>query len=148
MNLISCTKFDCCLLEPWSNYGVFTTNGQVLICLRQFRKMKYVNSFYGMRKYPLLDICSMSNFGNFRIPVQSLLPLGIITGALVAGSLANEYIKKWANDGVQPRFSLDIYEKMLMERDRRLVGDFIKQSDSLDAPPEFTTNSKSFLVRI
>ena len=90
----------------------------------------------------------MSSFKNFRIPVQNILPLGIITGVLFAGSIANKYLGLWANEGVPPRHGMDVFEKMLLERDRRLVGDYIKQKDSLDVPSEFASNYKSYLIKM
>ena len=89
----------------------------------------------------------MSKLSSFRIPVQSLLPLGIITGALVVGAAANKFLNTWMNDGIPPRFGLDEFEKQLMERDRRIVGDYIKQSDEVVAPASFHTNSVSYLIK-
>eukprot|EP00834_Sanchytrium_tribonematis_P004787 NODE_254_length_11700_cov_0.671580.p11 type:complete len:126 gc:universal NODE_254_length_11700_cov_0.671580:5581-5204(-) len=88
-----------------------------------------------------------NSMSNFRIPVQSLLPLGIITGVLAAGAFANKKLSTWVNDGVPQRHGMDLFEKMLLERDFRLVGNYSKQTDTLDPKSSFATNSKSYIIK-
>lgn len=85
--------------------------------------------------------------GAFRIPFQSILPLAIITGALAGGAALNKLIVDYANDGVPRRHGMDLFEKKLMERDRRLVGNYADQTDTLSPPDAFYTNAVAYLVK-
>ncbi|CAI2173598.1 9533_t:CDS:2 [Funneliformis geosporum] len=74
------------------------------------------------------------------VPFEALIPLGLITAMFtITGSLLN-LSRRHSNDGKPPRFSMDKWDKQMMERDKRLTG-----SSSL-APQGFATSSIYYLT--
>ncbi|KTW25941.1 hypothetical protein T552_03215 [Pneumocystis carinii B80] len=64
------------------------------------------------------------------LPHEALLPFCIIIGMFaVTGGLLSA-AKHYRNEGYSPRYSLDQWDKQMMERDRRLTGSLRKQSDA------------------
>lgn len=90
---------------------------------------------------------SINQMAPFHIPFQSILPLAIITGVLAGGAAANKFLVDYSNDGVPRRHGMDLFEKKLLERDRRLVGNYAIQRDDIDPPDTFYTNAKAYLVK-
>ncbi|KAF8605250.1 small secreted protein [Ceratobasidium sp. AG-I] len=62
------------------------------------------------------------------------------------GTLLN-ISNRFANDGKPPRYGLDTWEEMMMERDRRLTGSTRGQAVDPKAPEEFATNSSWYTSR-
>ncbi|RKP15059.1 small secreted protein [Piptocephalis cylindrospora] len=79
------------------------------------------------------------------VPFEALLPLGIITGLMgVTGVLLN-LSKKSRNDGLNPRYNVDTWDRLMMQRDKRLTGLERKQQADIVAPKEFATNSIRYM---
>ncbi|KAG0241349.1 hypothetical protein B0O80DRAFT_434994 [Mortierella sp. GBAus27b] len=75
------------------------------------------------------------------VPFEALIPLGLITGFFgVSGILFNK-LKTSMNEGQPPRYGLDRWDRVMMERDYRLTGTQRGQSHATTAPAAFSTNS-------
>ncbi|WVQ82808.1 hypothetical protein IAT38_004940 [Cryptococcus sp. DSM 104549] len=75
------------------------------------------------------------------IPWEACIPAVLmITMFGIAGNLTSG-IRWLENDGKRPRYNLDRWDDMMMERDRRLTGSFRGQSTDPIAPKEFATSS-------
>ncbi|KIJ57020.1 hypothetical protein M422DRAFT_218872 [Sphaerobolus stellatus SS14] len=75
------------------------------------------------------------------VPWEALIPFGLLTSMFgITGTLMN-VVKRAANDGKPPRYGLDAWDELLMERDRRLTGSRRGQSTAPTAPEAFATNS-------
>ena len=71
------------------------------------------------------------------VPFEALLPFGIIIGMYtVVGGLLGA-TKTLTNEGKPHRYNMDVWERQLMERDRRLTGTLRGQSDSPIADPAY-----------
>ncbi|CEJ90984.1 hypothetical protein VHEMI06732 [[Torrubiella] hemipterigena] len=71
------------------------------------------------------------------VPFETLLPYAIMIGMFGATGAGMTAFKKWQNEGLMPRYSLDQWDRQMMERDRRLTGTFRGQTDNPVAPPGF-----------
>ncbi|KAI0053751.1 small secreted protein [Auriscalpium vulgare] len=75
------------------------------------------------------------------VPWEALIPFGLVTVMFgTAGTLLN-VSKRAQNEGKAPRYHIDSWEGMMMDRDRRLTGHARKQSDNPTAPDGFETSS-------
>jgi len=75
------------------------------------------------------------------VPFEALIPYAIMTGMFVISGTGLSMIR-WANNGGKPmRRSVDIWDKQMMERDRRLTGFLRGQSDQPVAPAGFELNN-------
>ncbi|KAL7799185.1 hypothetical protein V8C37DRAFT_366910 [Trichoderma ceciliae] len=71
------------------------------------------------------------------IPFETLLPYGIMIVMFGATGTGLAVFKTWQNEGKRPRYSLDQWDKVMMERDRRLTGTLRGQTDNPQAPLGF-----------
>ncbi|CAJ0648595.1 5783_t:CDS:2 [Entrophospora sp. SA101] len=80
------------------------------------------------------------------VPFEAIIPLGIIIGMFgVTGTLIN-LSRRYQHDWKPERFQLDRWDKLMMERDRRLTGSLYGQTSNPTAPPSFSTNSVWYLT--
>ncbi|PYH76016.1 hypothetical protein BO82DRAFT_379147 [Aspergillus uvarum CBS 121591] len=75
------------------------------------------------------------------VPFEALLPFGIIIGSLTAGAGGIWAVKYYANGWKQPRWNLDLWDRVVMERDQRMTGIFRGQSANPTAPTGFELNN-------
>ncbi|KAL6892915.1 hypothetical protein HDV57DRAFT_483352 [Trichoderma longibrachiatum] len=71
------------------------------------------------------------------VPFETLLPYGIMIIMFGATGTGLAAFKTWQNEGKRPRYSLDQWDKVMMERDRRLTGTLRGQTDNPQAPLGF-----------
>lgn len=71
------------------------------------------------------------------VPFETLLPYGIMIVMFGATGTGLAAFKTWQNEGKRPRYSLDQWDKQMMERDRRLTGTLRGQTDNPQAPLGF-----------
>ncbi|ORY80512.1 hypothetical protein BCR37DRAFT_381204 [Protomyces lactucae-debilis] len=76
------------------------------------------------------------------VPFEALLPFGIIIGMYTAAGGLLGATKTLSNEGKAHRYNLDVWERQMMERDRRLTGTLRGQSASPKADPAFAVNSQ------
>ncbi|KAL2208129.1 hypothetical protein CC79DRAFT_1333923 [Sarocladium strictum] len=78
------------------------------------------------------------------VPFEALLPYAIIVAMFGATGAGLATIKTMQNDGKRPRYSVDQWDRVLMDRDRRLTGRVRGQIDRPEAPAgfEFTNGWK------
>ncbi|MBW0470816.1 hypothetical protein O181_010531 [Austropuccinia psidii MF-1] len=75
------------------------------------------------------------------VPWEAFIPIGLLTVMFgAAGTLLNT-TRRLANDGKPPRYNVDKWDEMMMERDRRLTGKTRGQCVEEKAPLAFQTNS-------
>ncbi|KAH8988539.1 small secreted protein [Lactarius akahatsu] len=71
------------------------------------------------------------------VPWEALIPFGLVTAMFgAAGTLLNP-----------PRYHIDSWEEMMMDRDQRLTGHARKQTSNPIAPEGFETNSVWYAER-
>ncbi|KAJ1962032.1 hypothetical protein GGI12_002893 [Dipsacomyces acuminosporus] len=75
------------------------------------------------------------------LPFESIVPFAIISGMFVATSLGIRYAHTQRNEGKSVRYSLDDWDRKMMNRDKQLTGTLRGQVDNPIAPPEFKINS-------
>ncbi|EIW73037.1 hypothetical protein M231_04317 [Tremella mesenterica] len=75
------------------------------------------------------------------VPFEALIPFGLLTVCFAATGTLFSIAKRATNDWKPPRYNIDTWDEMMMERDRRLTGSFRGQSTEPIAPKEFATNS-------
>ncbi|TFY73184.1 hypothetical protein EWM64_g10829 [Hericium alpestre] len=81
------------------------------------------------------------------VPWEALIPFGLVTAMFgAAGTLLN-VSKREQNQGKLPRYHIDEFEAMLMDRDQRLTGHARKQTSDPKAPEGFATNSVWYTER-
>ncbi|KAF6795374.1 hypothetical protein CSOJ01_13467 [Colletotrichum sojae] len=82
------------------------------------------------------------------VPFETLIPYGIMVAVrasrpqwfgITGTGLA--VIKGIQNGGKKPRWGLDQWDRVMMDRDRRLTGDLRGQTDNAEAPPGFELNN-------
>ncbi|KAF8958514.1 small secreted protein [Flammula alnicola] len=82
------------------------------------------------------------------VPWEALIPFGLLTAMFgVAGTLVN-VTQRAQNQGKPPRYSIDNWDAMMMNRDSQLTGHKRGQSSNPVAPPEFSTNSVRYTERL
>ncbi|KAH6617017.1 hypothetical protein F5144DRAFT_380932 [Chaetomium tenue] len=75
------------------------------------------------------------------IPFETLLPYGIIIAMFGVTGAGMNKIKNMQSGGKRHRWSLDQWDKQMMDRDRRLTGYLRGQTDNPIAPPGFELNN-------
>ncbi|TYJ53041.1 hypothetical protein B9479_006318 [Cryptococcus floricola] len=79
------------------------------------------------------------------VPWEALIPCGLLVAMFgVTGNLFSA-AKFLTNDGKAPRYNIDTWESMMMERDRRLTGSLRGQSVSTICVSERLLTSTFFL---
>ncbi|KAJ2785438.1 hypothetical protein H4R18_000521 [Coemansia javaensis] len=74
-------------------------------------------------------------------PFESVIPFGIMSVMFVATGAGIQYAQNKRNEGKRPCYSLDDWDRKMMDRDQRLTGTLRGQADDPIAPPEFKVNS-------
>jgi len=75
------------------------------------------------------------------VPWEALIPFGLLTGMFgITGTLFST-VRRGHNDGKPPRYGLESWDEMMMDRDKRLTGSRRGQNDDPVAPESFSTNS-------
>ncbi|KAG9251318.1 uncharacterized protein F5Z01DRAFT_663919 [Emericellopsis atlantica] len=75
------------------------------------------------------------------VPFETLLPYGIMIAMFGITGTGMAALKSWQNEGKNPRYDLDQWDKVLMTRDARITGTFRGQSGLAQAPPGFELNN-------
>ncbi|KAA6411059.1 MAG: hypothetical protein FRX48_05370 [Lasallia pustulata] len=75
------------------------------------------------------------------VPFEALLPYGIMLGLFGFSGAALSKVRHMQNGGKRARHSLDRWDRVLMDRDRRLTGYLRGQTDNVVAPPGFELNN-------
>jgi hypothetical protein len=75
------------------------------------------------------------------VPFAALVPLGIITVMFGATGGGLRLLQTYRNEGKPPRYNMDMWDTMMMDRDERLTGTRRGQSDNPTAPKDFATSS-------
>ncbi|KAK4133613.1 hypothetical protein BT67DRAFT_38111 [Trichocladium antarcticum] len=75
------------------------------------------------------------------IPFETLIPYGIITVMFGISGAGLNKIKNMQSGGVRHRWSVDQWDKQMMDRDRRLTGHLRGQTDNPIAPTGFELNN-------
>ncbi|KAJ7571800.1 small secreted protein [Mycena floridula] len=71
------------------------------------------------------------------VPWQAVLPMGLMTVFFgVTGTLLNITMRA-ENHGKNPRYMVDSWDEMMMQRDRELTGHARIQSTEIAAPPGY-----------
>ncbi|PUU77605.1 hypothetical protein B9Z19DRAFT_1085987 [Tuber borchii] len=76
------------------------------------------------------------------IPFEAFLPYAIMISMFGVSSVGLVVVKRIKNEGKHPRYNLDVWDRQMMDRDKRLTGSFRGQTDNPVAPPEFAVNSE------
>ncbi|KFH40956.1 hypothetical protein ACRE_083290 [Hapsidospora chrysogenum ATCC 11550] len=71
------------------------------------------------------------------VPFEALLPYGIMIAMFGVTGTGLAFIRQYQNDGKNPRYSVDTWDK----RDRRLTGSLRGQVANATAPPGFELNN-------
>ncbi|KAG1438101.1 hypothetical protein G6F56_012787 [Rhizopus delemar] len=74
------------------------------------------------------------------VPFESLLPFAVITAFFTVTATGLNITRYYSNDRKPTRYSLDLWEKQMMERDRRLTGSVRGQTSNPIAPSAFATS--------
>jgi hypothetical protein len=75
------------------------------------------------------------------VPFEALLPYAIMIGMFGISGTGLAVIKNIQNEGKRPRYSVDQWDRQMMERDRRLTGTLRGQTDKPEAPLGFELNN-------
>lgn len=75
------------------------------------------------------------------VPFETFLPYVIMTGMFAISGTGLAVIKTWQNEGKRPRYSIDQWDRQMMDRDRRLTGSLRGQTDKPEAPLGFELNN-------
>ncbi|KAG0302085.1 hypothetical protein BGZ98_007803 [Dissophora globulifera] len=75
------------------------------------------------------------------VPFEALIPLGLITVFFGASGVLFQKLKTSVNEGQPPRYGLDRWDRVMMERDYRLTGTQRGQTHQSAAPAGFSTSS-------
>ncbi|KIM35161.1 hypothetical protein M413DRAFT_449868 [Hebeloma cylindrosporum] len=82
------------------------------------------------------------------VPWEALIPFGLLTAMFgAAGTLVN-LSQRAQNLGKPPRYGIDNWDTMMMNRDKQLTGHQRGQSVNPVAPSEFSTNSVWYTERL
>ncbi|TFK55417.1 small secreted protein [Heliocybe sulcata] len=75
------------------------------------------------------------------VPWEALIPFGLLTVMFgAAGTLLNAS-QRAQNLGKGPRYNIDAWDEMMMDRDNRLTGNKRGQTSDTVAPEGFSTSS-------
>ncbi|KAH8812003.1 hypothetical protein F5884DRAFT_784103 [Xylogone sp. PMI_703] len=75
------------------------------------------------------------------VPFEALIPYGIMLAMFGVTGAGLSKIRHMQNGGKRPRRSIDQWDRVMMDRDRRLTGFLRGQTDNPDAPPGFELNN-------
>ncbi|CAK7197554.1 hypothetical protein SEUCBS139899_000202 [Sporothrix eucalyptigena] len=75
------------------------------------------------------------------VPFETLIPYGIIIVMFGVSGAGMSKIRHMQNGGKRARRSVDQWDRVMMDRDRRLTGLLRGQSDNPVAPPGFDVNN-------
>ncbi|KAK4462718.1 hypothetical protein QBC42DRAFT_200598 [Cladorrhinum samala] len=75
------------------------------------------------------------------VPFETLIPYVIITAMFGVSGAGLSKIKNMNNGGKKHRWSIDQWDRVLMDRDRRLTGYIRGQTDNPVAPVGFELNN-------
>ncbi|TDL29897.1 small secreted protein [Rickenella mellea] len=75
------------------------------------------------------------------VPWEALIPFGLLTTMFAAAGTLLNTSKMAQNQGKPPRYKIDAWDEMMMERDRRLTGHTRGQRSDPTPPEGFETNS-------
>ncbi|KAJ3243349.1 hypothetical protein HDU78_000545 [Chytriomyces hyalinus] len=77
----------------------------------------------------------------FQAPVEALSSMGVIGILGLATVFGLTQWQSFQNYGKAKRFSVDKWDRYMMERDSRLTGNVNRQRCETEAPKAFSTNS-------
>ncbi|EEH08156.1 conserved hypothetical protein [Histoplasma capsulatum G186AR] len=75
------------------------------------------------------------------VPFEALLPYGIIMVMFGVTGVGLSTVKYYSNERKNPRRAIDMWDKQMMERDRRITGIFRGQNNGHEAPVGFEVNN-------
>ncbi|KAG0311613.1 hypothetical protein BGZ97_011746 [Linnemannia gamsii] len=75
------------------------------------------------------------------VPFEALIPLGLITGFFGVSGFFFQKLKTSINEGQPPRYGLDRWDRVMLDRDYRLTGTQRGQTHQTAAPSAFATSS-------
>ncbi|KAG5764125.1 hypothetical protein H9Q72_007798 [Fusarium xylarioides] len=75
------------------------------------------------------------------VPFEALLPYAIMIGMFGISGTGLAVVRNWRNEGKRPRYSVDQWDRQMMDRDRRLTGTLRGQTDKPEAPLGFELNN-------
>ncbi|EDN03728.1 conserved hypothetical protein [Histoplasma mississippiense (nom. inval.)] len=75
------------------------------------------------------------------VPFEALLPYGIIMVMFGVTGVGLSTVKYYSNGRKNPRRAIDMWDKQMMERDRRITGIFRGQNNGHEAPAGFEVNN-------
>ncbi|KAI1327428.1 hypothetical protein F5Y16DRAFT_372014 [Xylariaceae sp. FL0255] len=75
------------------------------------------------------------------IPFEALIPYGIIVTMFGVTGAGLSKLRHWTNENKRARRSLDQWDRVMMNRDRRITGSLRGQSDDPAAPSGFELNN-------
>ncbi|KAH8118735.1 small secreted protein [Phellopilus nigrolimitatus] len=75
------------------------------------------------------------------LPWEALIPFGLLTTMFAAAGTLLNVSQRAQNLGKPPRYKIDEWDEMMMERDRRLTGHRRGQQTDPVASESFATNS-------
>lgn len=75
------------------------------------------------------------------VPFEALIPYAIIVTMFGVTGAGLSAIKTAQNGGKKARWSLDTWDRQMMDRDRRLTGWLRGQTDAANAPYGFEYNN-------
>ncbi|KAL5377704.1 hypothetical protein DPSP01_009628 [Paraphaeosphaeria sporulosa] len=75
------------------------------------------------------------------VPFEALLPYGIMLGMFAFSAVSVGKLKEMQNGGKKTRRGMDAWDRVMLERDRRLTGFARGQTDKAEAPPGFELNN-------
>ncbi|OCH94299.1 small secreted protein [Obba rivulosa] len=82
------------------------------------------------------------------VPWEALIPFGLLVTMFGTGGTLLNASKRAQNQGKPPRYHLDAWENMMMERDKRLTGHPRAQRDEPIAPEGFETSSVWYTEKV
>ncbi|KAF2243662.1 hypothetical protein BU26DRAFT_465042 [Trematosphaeria pertusa] len=75
------------------------------------------------------------------VPFEALIPYGIMIGMFAFSAVSVGKLREMQNGGKKARRGIDAWDRVLMERDRRLTGFMRGQTDKPEAPQGFELNN-------
>lgn len=75
------------------------------------------------------------------VPWEGLIPYGIIVGTFCVAGIGLRAVRVYGNNGHQPRYSLDQWDRQMLSRDMRLTGVWREQTANAAAPLGFELNN-------
>ncbi|KAI0321961.1 small secreted protein [Amylostereum chailletii] len=81
------------------------------------------------------------------VPWEALIPFGLVTAMFGATGTLLNVSKRAQNKGKAPRYGVDAWEEMMMDRDARLTGHARVQTSNPVAPEGFETSSVWYTER-